>query len=127
MTAGTSSRLGRQARLTERRDFLRIKESGARLANGCLVANWRAGQPGAKSRLGLVTSRKVGPAVARNRARRLIREAFRLHQHEVRGPVDLVLIARPSIAGKNFSGVERDLLTTLRKAGLLRLSEPMHG
>jgi ribonuclease P protein component len=56
----------------------------------------------------------------RNRARRLLRESFRLHQHGLAQPVDLVLVARPSIVGKDFAQVERDFLTTLRKAGLLR-------
>jgi ribonuclease P protein component len=49
-----------------------------------------------------------------------MRESFRLHQHELAGPVDLVLVARPSIAGKGFAQVEKDLLTSLRKAGLLK-------
>jgi ribonuclease P protein component len=49
-----------------------------------------------------------------------MREAFRLHQHDLAGTVDLVLVARPSIAGKGLAEVEKDFLTTLRKAKLLR-------
>jgi ribonuclease P protein component len=45
-------------------------------------------------RLGLSVSRKVGPAVARNRLRRLYREAFRLTRHEMPVGLDLVLIPR---------------------------------
>lgn len=45
-------------------------------------------------RLGLSVSRKVGPAVKRNRLRRLYREAFRLTRQEMPGGVDLVLIPR---------------------------------
>jgi ribonuclease P protein component len=58
--------------------------------------------------------------VVRNRARRLLREAFRLHQHGLTGAVELVLVPRPSIAGKKFFDVERDFLVALRKAGLLK-------
>jgi ribonuclease P protein component len=61
--------------------------------------------------------------VIRNRARRLLRESFRLHQNELAGPVDLVLVARPSIAGKDFAFVERDYLTALRRAGLLATNQ----
>ena len=61
-----------------------------------------------------------GGAVQRNRARRLLRESFRLHQFELAQPLDLVLVARPSIVGKAFREVEKDFLTTLRKAGLLK-------
>lgn len=74
----------------------------------------------AQSRLGVVTSRKVGNAVARSRARRLLRESFRRHQLELTSPVDLVLVARPSIAGKSFVEVEHAFLSAARKAGLLR-------
>ncbi len=87
---------------------------------GCLIANWKRVQTGAHSRLGIVTGSRIGPAVVRNRARRLLRESYRLHQFELNGAVDLVLIARRSIQGKRLSEVEKDFLTTLRKAGLLK-------
>src|SRR5437879_3276695 len=45
-------------------------------------------------RLGLSVSRKVGPAVVRNRLRRLYREAFRLTRHQLASGLDLVLIPR---------------------------------
>ncbi len=110
---------GRAARLKQGRDFARLRQGGERLAIGCLVANWQRLAAGARSRLGVITSGRVGGAVVRNRARRLLRESFRLHQHELAQPVDLVLVARPSIAGKAFAEVEKDFLTSLRKAGLL--------
>jgi len=121
MPAGTPQRLrlGRSTRLQQSRDFARIRQQGQRLALGCLVANWNALPEGAASRLGIVTSRKVGGAVQRSRARRLLRESFRQHQHEFVKPVELVLVARPSIAGRDFAEVEKDFLGTLRRAGLL--------
>ena len=90
------------------------------MVTGCLIANWRRLPASAPTRLGVITSRKIGEAVVRNRARRLLREAFRLHQHDLTPALDLVLVARPSIAGKPFAAVEKDFLTTLRKAGLLK-------
>jgi len=62
----------------------------------------------------------VGNAVARSRARRLLREAFRVHQGDLRSSVDLVLVARPSIVGKTFTDVERDLIEAFRKGRLLK-------
>jgi ribonuclease P protein component len=112
--------LSRENRLKQGRDFSRLRQHGARLTLGCLVANWQALPAGAVSRLGLVTSGKLGGAVVRNRARRLLRESFRRHQHALAYPVDLVLVPRRSILGKQFRDVEKDFLTTLRKARLLK-------
>jgi ribonuclease P protein component len=120
MTATTRLRLPRGSRVTQNRDFIRIRQQGERLAQGCLVANWNLLPEGARPKLGVVTSRKIGGAVQRTRARRLLRESFRLHQHEFARPVELILVARNSIAGKKFADVEKDFLTTLRRAGLLR-------
>ena len=113
-------RLARASRVTQSRDFLRIRQQGERLAQGCLVANWNKLPDGASPKLGVVTSKKIGGAVQRVRARRLLRESFRLHQHEFTQPIELILVARNSIAGKKFADVEKDFLATLRRAGLLK-------
>ena len=107
-------------RIKQGRDFSRLKQEGQRLVTGCLIGNWCRMPAGAPLRLGVVTSKRIGNAVVRNRARRLMREAFRVHQHDFAAPVDLVLVARPSIAGKPLAVVEKDFLTLLRKAGLLK-------
>jgi ribonuclease P protein component len=113
-------RFPRASRVMQNRDFLRIRQQGERLAQGCLLANWNKLPEGARPKLGVVTSRKIGGAVQRTRARRLLRESFRLHQHEFTQPIELILVARNSIAGKKFADVEKDFLATLRRAGLLK-------
>jgi ribonuclease P protein component len=121
VSAATPKRrgLGRKSRLKLGRDFVRLRQSGQRAVNGCLIANWLRLSGDVPSRLGVVVSKKVGGAVVRNRAKRLLRESFRLHQHELAQAVDLVLVARSSIAGRHFAEVEKDFLATLRRAGLL--------
>ncbi len=122
MAAETPKRLrfGRAARIKQGRDFAKVRQEGERLAIGCLIANWRKLPFGSGSRLGVITAGKIGNAVVRGRARRLLRESFRLYQNQLAQPIDLVLVARPSIAGKGFADVEKDFLTTLRKSGLLK-------
>jgi len=122
MAEGPPDRLGleRNRRIKQSRDFARIRERGLRLPGGCFIANWQRLPPGSLSRVGVITSGKIGNAVRRSRARRLLREVFRVHQYELLHPVDLVLVARQSLLSKEFFGIEKDFLTTMRKAGLLK-------
>lgn len=115
-----SPRLGfpRRTRISRSSDFGRLKDEGRREVCGTLILNWL---PSAELRLGIVTSRKVGPAVVRSRARRLLREVFRQHQHEVSAPVSMVLVARQSIAGTHLEVVRRDYLRALSRAKLRKL------
>jgi ribonuclease P protein component len=106
-------------RIKESRHFAKLKTDGRRLAVGCLLINWFLRPQSAQPRVGVVVSRKVGNAVVRNRAKRFLREAFRLHQYELPPSLDLVLVARPSMSKKLFADVERDLLAALRQARLL--------
>ncbi len=121
MAASTPPSLSfrRAQRLKQGRDFARIRQEGERQVTGCVIANWRRLNTGG-SRLGVVTGTRIGNAAVRSRARRLLREVFRIHQHDFAQPVDLVLVARPSIAGKNFADVERDCLATFARKGLLK-------
>jgi ribonuclease P protein component len=112
--------LGRNMRLKQSRDFARVRREGRRVVNGCLIANWQALPAGSSMHLGVITTKKLGNAVIRARARRLLREAFRLHQHDLAQPVDLVLVAQRTIVGKGLAGVESDLLAALRRGGILK-------
>ena len=120
MTAPARPLLLRRAqRIQQTRDFERARNRGHRLAVGCLALNWME-STGAITRLGVITSRKIGSAVVRTRARRLLREAFRKHQHDLNCTAEIVLVARLSIAGKSLADVERDYLTALHRAKLLK-------
>jgi ribonuclease P protein component len=118
--AETRLRLSRSMRLQKSREFAQIREKGRRVAKGCLVANWVLLPGDAQPRLGVITTKKLGKAHERTRARRLLRETFRLHQHEFRAPVAMVLVARNSIVGRKRPDVERDFLAVLQQASLLR-------
>jgi ribonuclease P protein component len=112
-----SQSLPRGRRMQLPGEFARVRTQGRRLVQGCLILNWSDSRR-AESRLGVVTSRKLGMAVERNRARRLMRECFRRHRAAITRPVDLVLIARNSINGRKLGEVEQDYVTALKRAGL---------
>jgi ribonuclease P protein component len=87
-------RFSHAQRVRKRAEFVRIQQSPARITTRHLVFLLAAG--GDVARLGVVASRKVGPAVTRNRAKRLVREAFRLHPEVFPAGVDFVIIVRQS-------------------------------
>ncbi|MFU8855384.1 MAG: ribonuclease P protein component [Deferrisomatales bacterium] len=66
------------------------------------------------SRLGLVVSRKVGKAHARNRTKRLLREYFRLRRLAFAPTVDLVVVAKTGAAGLGLWDVMAELDGALR-------------
>ncbi|MCF7668310.1 MAG: ribonuclease P protein component [Verrucomicrobia bacterium] len=125
MPARAQDKLGFQRRMRIQRsaEFRCLKETGSRISYGCLTANWGETRKHSHPRLGVITSKRIGSSVTRNRTRRIIREAFRLHQHEIRNPVSIVLVARKSIADKSMREVERDMLKLFERAGLLKDSK----
>ncbi len=62
------------------------------------------------SRLGVIVSRKVGSAVVRARAKRLVREAFRLNRPFLPVDLDLVVIVKPGVGIPGYGEYEADLL-----------------
>jgi len=112
-------RLTRAMRIRQGSDFARLKRQGHRLNRGCLVINWLELPLGSQSRFAVITTRKLGNAIARNRCRRLLRECFRLHQHALRQPVEMVMIARQSLVGRQYASLERDFLTAMQDAKLI--------
>lgn len=71
------------------------------------------------SRAAFVASRKVGGAVRRNRARRLLREAWRGIRPRVAGGALLILVARNAIVGSKSQDVSLEVEKLLSRAGLL--------
>jgi ribonuclease P protein component len=107
------ARFRSRQRLRTRAEFDRVFRRGVR-ADGRLFVLIVAVNGGAEDRLGLTVSRRVGAAVTRNRVRRLLRESFRCLERGSRPALDLVLLAKPALAGSGFGEVERELRERLR-------------
>ncbi len=74
------------------------------------------------SRLGLSVGKRVGGAVVRYRIKRLIREAFRLSQHELPAGLDIICVARtpPAATMEDY----RDSLRRLVASASRKLPDP---
>ena len=87
----------KSARLLKPAEFERVMRRRTSESDGLVILYAARGESEA-TRLGLVVSRKCGNSVARNRWKRLLREAFRLCVHELPVGLDLVVLPRPEAA-----------------------------
>ncbi|PWS37475.1 ribonuclease P protein component [Falsiroseomonas bella] len=118
----------RPPRLKQRREFQRVAAKGQRAARPGLVLQ-ALPAPGQPLRVGFTTTKKLGNAVTRNRARRRLREAARLLLGDGRtAGFNLVLIGRDATATRDFETLLGDLRGALRQAGVSpaqRVAEPV--
>jgi ribonuclease P protein component len=118
---------GRERRIRKRPDFLRVQSHGERATTPHFVLLVDARDGGARqerlgpSRLGVVATKKVGDATARNRIKRVCRECFRLWPDFVPPGIDLVVIAREGADGLPLAQVREEWRKA--RAQLLRRCE----
>jgi ribonuclease P protein component len=124
----------RRSRLSKSQDFDRVYRAGRSVANRYLVLYYfqrpdegAALGTSAVSRVGFSVSKRLGPAVQRNRLKRALREAYRLNEHRIRADLDFVLIARAPLSElleeRGLPAVEDKLTEVFRKASLLAPGE----
>ncbi len=85
----------RRERLTGGADFQALFRSGKRIDRPLMVVLWRPDDPRGMRRAGFTVSRQVRGAVARNRVKRRLREAYRATRGEAPTAVAVVIIGRP--------------------------------
>lgn len=107
----------RRGRLRRTSDVRRVYDQGRSWTHPFLVLIARPNGLDL-SRVGVTASRRVGGAVARNRAKRLLREAARRLYSQFGSGWDVMLVARAGILGVKEPQVEEALASLLRRAGL---------
>jgi ribonuclease P protein component len=108
----------RLVRLKTRADFLRVAATRARAVRPGLIlqAAPQPGDTGARPRVGFTASRRVGNAVARNRAKRRLRAAAAsVLPAKGRDGMDYVLIARAGTGERPYAELIADLAGALRQ------------
>jgi ribonuclease P protein component len=115
--AGRSDGPGSQRRLRRPSDIRRVLKEGKSHSSGRVVVYVAPGR--GPSRAAWVAGRRVGGAVARNRARRLLREAWRTLGPEVEEGHNMVLAARGPFAQARAPDLTHEVEELLRRAGLI--------
>jgi ribonuclease P protein component len=105
-------------RLRDPGDIARVLREGSVLHSKRVVVYVA---PGAgKSRAAWIAGRKVGTAVARNRARRVLREAWRELSAQVPESHDVVVVARQEIRGAKTQDLVDEIADVLARAGVVQ-------
>ena len=108
----------RSIRLRKHADFQRVYQASRRYSSASMTYFFRvrdASEPagpqpsGSQPRIGFTTGRVLGGAVARNRIRRRMREAVRLHATELPQCTDVVLHPRKVVLEMNFGLLEKEV------------------
>ncbi len=109
MELPADERLTRERRLRKKREIDRVFRRGRSGSDELLRIHAFKGD-GPDARLGISCPRKVGSSVARNRWKRLIREAFRLNRRALGPGIDLVVVPLKPPGSLKRQDVERSLL-----------------
>ena len=109
----------RISRLRLKRDFEAVFDAGKRTTAGELVMWHKPGEE-APSKIGLMVSKKTGGAVRRNRIKRLLREAFRLSQEQLKEGTRLIIYPKAGCAIDTMAQARNALEGIWRKARLIK-------
>jgi len=109
-------------RVRRRSEFQQVFKNGYRVGSRyfTLLISPNAGST---PRLGIVASKKLGDAVHRNRAKRLIRELFRLNETPSAG-LDVVVIPRRELFAAAYNELDRDFRAAWRRGSARMASTP---
>lgn len=105
--------------LKDNRDFRRIYNRGKSFASPLLVTYVLRNRRG-EVRIGITTGKKIGKAVMRNRSRRIIKEAFRAVQPDIKQGYDFVFVARTRTTMAKTGDILQTMKKELKDAGVLK-------
>ena len=108
----TDERFRPEERIRRRADYVAVYDGGRKIG-GRLMTVFFLENGQERPRLGIAATRKYGSSVQRNRAKRLVREAFR--RHKPAASLDIVVIPRREMLGADYLRVEADYLTALER------------
>ena len=109
----TGQEYPRAARLVRKADFDAVYRNGKRRSSSHFTVFLKANDL-PESRFGFSIKRALGGAVVRNRIRRRVREAIRLHREEISAGWDFVIHPKANVERAGFAALESDLLRLLK-------------
>ena len=112
-------RFPKSARLARAGEFALLKRAGTSFHGKLVVLSALKAEPERETRIGLITSRRVGGAVLRNRVRRRLREILRSVRPQLQSGWHIVIVARAAAAKAEFAAIRSDVLFLLERSAIL--------
>ena len=100
-------------RLKKRPEFQKVLAEGEKNHIGSLCTVFSIPNGLNRKRLGIIASKKVGNAVARNRVKRAIRETFRQIKHRMTPAVDIVIVSGKEMVAESYKVIDEKLSNAL--------------
>lgn len=104
--------------LKKNSDFQNVYRNGKSYANRYLVMYILKNGTNS-NRIGISVSKRVGNSIVRHRVKRLVKEAYRLHEDQFRNGVDIVIIVRRSANKISYWDTESALIHLSRLHSIL--------
>jgi ribonuclease P protein component len=112
--------LPKPARLSRRDEFSAVREKGKSWHGRLMVLGGWISPVAQPARIGVITSRKVGGAVERNRVRRRLREVFRLHRPSLPAGLWMVIVPRRAAGQATTAALREEWRALAGRAGYLK-------
>ena len=108
----------KQFRLRQAEDYARLRREGRDYRHPFFILSLAPNTLG-YNRYGFITVKRLGKAVVRNRARRVLRESIRLLHPRLNPGFDFVVVGRPAMLGQSQTAIQDALQELMRRARLI--------
>lgn len=104
----------------KRTDFKRIFKTGKSMHTNYFVLIHLKNPQIKSPQVAVIASKKVGKAVKRNKAKRIVREIIKLELQDITPGTQIIVICKPTITSIKFQDLQSELTLTLKKADLYK-------
>ncbi len=102
-------RYPRQERMQYKWEFDQVKKQGRSFSGKLIVLSILKHKLNGR-RIGYIITKRIGPAVIRNKIRRRLREIYRTHHLSLKSGISIVIIARPSASNASYQEFDTEFL-----------------
>ncbi|OUW39672.1 MAG: ribonuclease P protein component [Verrucomicrobia bacterium TMED175] len=107
-------------RLLTKEDFWQVKRSKLKVRTPFFWGQAIHCTKNKAVRIGIITTRKLGDAHIRNRARRMVRELFRRNFPKIQSTVSMIVLPRKEMFDQEFKTLETEFISFLDKLSVLK-------